>query len=98
VVNKYEYIILYPAVTVQDYELGFIDDVICRHASARVFFRQLPDILGQMPLTCNPDPAALEALLTVHKSMRQSRLRPLPCTAPPWPIKVHHHPRRPANL
>jgi len=83
---------------VQDYEPVFVEEVKRRHARARLFFRQLPGILSQMPLTCDPDPAALEALLTIHKSVRQSRLKPLPCTAAPWPVKVRHHPRRPANL
>ena len=83
---------------VQDYEPMFVDEVNCRHARARVFFRQVPDIINKMPLTCDPDPAALDALLTIHKSVRQSRLRTPPCTATPWPVKVHHHPRRPANL
>jgi len=85
-------------VVVQAYEPVFIDEVKYRHASARVFFRQLPAILSQMPLTCDPDPAALDALLTIHKSVRQSRLTPRPCMSAPWPVKVHHHPRRPANL
>jgi len=75
-----------------------VDEVKSRHARASVFFRRLPDILRQMPLTCDPDPAALHALLAVHKSVRPSRVRPPPCAAAPWPINVHHHPRRPANL
>jgi len=83
---------------VQAYEPVFVDEVKCRHASARVFFRQLPAILSQMPLTCDPDPEALDALLAVHKSVRSSRLKPVPCTAQPWLVKVSHHPRRPANL
>jgi len=83
---------------VQDYQPAFIDEVKSRHARARVFYRQLPSILSQMPLTCDPDPAALDALLAVHKSVRQSRLKAMPCTAAPWPVKVRHHLRRPTNL
>ena len=82
----------------QGYEPVFVTEVKYRHARALVFFRHMPGILSEMPLTCDPDPAALDALLAVRKSLRQSRLRPLPCTAEQWPIKIHHHPRRPANL